>query len=381
MDRLSGPVGAIGQAAVTQILGEQNCIAGLHRQPDHARFLVRISALIRRFHVALMRCRHNAKRPVVRPDVMYEIDHPHHHAVDPRLVIGVHMLYANRPAHMRAGLVAGVADTDFRVVDRRPPLNDGVDVGHRRRMIHQHVKFGVGVEKVFDHQRIPRFPGAVGIVASLDVVMILKSAYGACPARRLRHARSRLVLQRVNDRRQVSDLILRQQPGNRQISQTIKFVLLDFVHISLHSPVVKRIVGCHPLQTSCLTRPWKTGRRFPTQVQPTAYLQQRPAGQVEVDGCREGKMSGITVPDPQPRRQRPLESVTVHPHIQQRSLGAVLIDLVHAHARGAPTPRSDIKDKTEAKALLISKCQVARSGRLPIMVTSRLPPIKERSSY
>jgi hypothetical protein len=117
------------------------------------------------------------------------------------------------------------------------------------------------------------------------------------------------------------------------------------------------------------------------RLQPNAALLQRPAGQFEFEIRREGTMSGNTVLDPQPRRQRPLEPVTVHRQFQLGSLGAVLIDLVQAHARGAPTPRSDIQDKTEAKALLISKCQVARSGRLPFMVTSRLPPIKERSSY
>ena len=164
------------------------------------------------------------------------------------------MLDANRPAHMRSGLVAGVADADFRVVDRRPILNDGVNVGHRRRVIYQHVKCGVGIEKVLDHQRIPCFPGAVDIVPSLDVVMILQSAYGAFPARRLRHAPSRFLFQRVNGRRQAPDLIVRQQTGNREMSHAIEFVLLDFVHLSLPTPVVKKAIGCRPQQQLRLLR-------------------------------------------------------------------------------------------------------------------------------
>ena len=144
------------------------------------------------------------------------------------------------------------------------------------------------------------------------------------------------------------------------MSHPIEFVLLNFVHISLHSPVVTKAVGCHPLQTSCLTKHWKTGRRFPTQVQPTASLKQRPAEQVEIECRREGTMSRITVLHPQHSRQRPLEPVTVHRQLQWESLDAALMS--HVHARLALPPLRVIKYKIETTNSAFQLEQSSRGG-------------------
>ena len=90
------------------------------------------------------------------------------------MVVTVPVLTPDRSAHVRAGLVAGIANTYFRIVDRCPLLNDGVNIGHRRRVIYQHVKCGVRVEKVLNDDCIPMLPHTGDVVALLGVVVILQ---------------------------------------------------------------------------------------------------------------------------------------------------------------------------------------------------------------
>ena len=172
VQRLAHGVRLVGEAAVAQVFRKEDGIASLDFQTDHARFLVRVATIGAR-QIRFVRARHHAKRPLLIAAVAYEIDHPHHHTVDARLskAVAIFLIGCARPT-VTARSVAPVADANFRVVNRRARFDNGVDVFHRRRMVNQHVKGGIGVPKIFDNQRLSLGLGTLNVVTFLCICMI-----------------------------------------------------------------------------------------------------------------------------------------------------------------------------------------------------------------
>src|SRR3712207_8451956 len=62
--------------------------------------------------------------------VVQEVDHPHHHAVDPLRVEAITILVVDRSPHVCAARVAGVADPDFRVIDAEDRKSTRLNSSH-----------------------------------------------------------------------------------------------------------------------------------------------------------------------------------------------------------------------------------------------------------
>ena len=91
----------------------------------------------------------------------------------PWLRIIVAVLAADWSAHVRSGLVAGIADANLAVVDRRAFIDDGANIFHRRRMINQDIEGGIGVIEIFDDQGVAFFARAADEVALFGIMAIL----------------------------------------------------------------------------------------------------------------------------------------------------------------------------------------------------------------